>query len=333
MRVTIKDIAKLADVSVTTASMALNNKKGVNEETRLKVLNISKELDYHPNKNARSLKTYKTLTIGLIVPEITNPYFASIVECIRKEFENLGYTLLFGVSGDEIKNEQKYVFEFIERNVEGIIIVPTNAVIADLSHLYYLKRIKMPFIFLATKYEGIPANCVMTDLYNGSYLITKHLLENGHEKIFMITVDRRLLTSNMRLNGYMDAFRDMKKKYKDEWIYETLPDFEHGYEASQKIIQKKPDAIITINDILAFGVLKFLKDIKIKVPEEISVAGYDDIIFASISETPLTTVRQPIESICAKAVELILKEIRCEELTSEIYYFKPELKIRDSTRQ
>lgn len=332
MRVTIRDVAKVAGVSVSTVSMALNNKEVVNEETRIKVLEVAKGLNYHPNKNARSLKTDKTQTIGLIVTNITNPFFASIVEYVRQAVEKKGYILFLGVSGDKIENEQKYVNEFIDRNVDGIIIVPIIGIPQDLSHLYYLKNIGVPFTFLSTKYDGISADCVMTDLYEGSYLLTKHLLKTGHEKIFMIAADRRLQLSSMRINGYINAFRDMGKEYKDEWIYETIPDFEHGCDTAHEIAMKRPDAVITINDILALGVLKFFKDMNIKVPDEISVAGYDDLLFASLAETPLTTVRQPIKQICSKVVDLIIKRIGGDKEKNETYFFKPELMIRDSTR-
>ncbi len=331
MRVTIKDVAKISGVSVSTASMALNNIKGVNEETRMNVIKVAKKLNYHPNKNARSLKTDKTLTIGLIVTDIMNPFFASIVEHVRIEVEKQGYNLLLGISGNKIENEQKYINEFVARNVDGVIVVPIAGVPQDLGHLYYLKNIGIPFAFLSTKYEGVMADCAMTDLYEGSYLLTKHLLEAGHKKIFMIAADRRLVLSSMRIAGYTNAFKDVGREYKEGWIYETVPDFEHGCDIEYEILKGKPDAIVTINDILALGVLKFLKEMNIKVPNDISVAGYDDILFAAIAETPLTTVRQPVSEMCSKVVELIIKRIEgCNE-DEEIHLFKPELKIRNST--
>lgn len=332
MKITIKEVAKLAGVSIGTASMALNNKKGVNDETRSAVLKVAKSLNYHPNINARSLKTDRTSTIGLVVTDLNNPFFASIVECTRNMVEKQGYKLLLGVSGNDNAAEQKYVNEFVDWNVEGVIIVPTTSLPEDLGHLYYLKSIGIPFVFLSTKYHGISSDCVMTDLYEGSYLLTKHLLMNGHKKIFLITAGRKLLLSSARIEGYANAFREMGLDYKDEWIYETVPDFKHGCDTANEIVEKRPDAIVTVNDILALGVLKFLKDKRIKVPEEISVAGYDDLLFASIAETPLTTVRQPIEEICEKAVELVINRIEGCSKKDETFFFKPELKIRDSTR-
>lgn len=332
MRVTIKDVARLAGVSVSTASMALNNKKGISEETRMAVMEAAKSLNYRPNKNAQSLKMDRTSTVGLVVPEIINPFFSAIVESVREEVESCGYTLLLGISGQQIGKEHKYVDEFISRNVDGIIIVPIIGIPQDLSHLYSLRSMGVPFVFLTTKYDGILADCVMTDLYKGEYLVTKHLLQTGHRKIFIIAADRKLELSSMRINGYISAFREMGVEYKEEWIYETVPDFKHGFEAARDIVVKKPDAIITINDILALGVLKFLKEASIKVPEEISVAGYDDLLYASLAETPLTTVRQPIEDMCAKAVELLVNRIEKVPMEFETHYYEPELKIRNSTR-
>jgi len=332
MRVTIKDIAKIAGVSVSTVSMVLNNRKGVSEKTRKQVKKIAKNLNYYPNINARSLKTDKTSTLGLVVPNIINPFFALVVDMVRQVAEKEEYTLLLGISGSKIKNEQKYINEFILRNVEGIIIVPILEKNDDLSHLYYLKNQQIPFVFLTANYEGISADCSMTDLFEGSYLLTHHLLTRGHRKIFMIAADRQLQPSYMRINGYKKAYSELKLEYSEEWIFETVPDFAHGVDIARQLVKKKPDAIITINDFLALGVLKLLNDLQIKVPDEISVAGYDDLLFASITETPLTTVRQPVEKICKKGVNLVIDRINDESKEYKTYYFKPELKIRSSTR-
>jgi LacI family transcriptional regulator len=333
MKITIKDVAKMANVSVATASLALNGKQGVNQETRSKVREAAKKLNYYPNHYARSLITQKSSTLGLIATDIKNPFFGHITDIIQRETEQRGYNLLLGISNDKITNEKKHVDEFIKRNVEGILVIPAIERYPDLSHLYDLKRLAIPFVFLTTAYRGIVADCVMTDLAKGSYELTKHLLQRGHRTIYFILGYKDLLLSSMRLEGYIRAFSEMGLDYRNDWIIETYPDFEHGYEITCEILKtKRPDAIITVNDILAMGVLKSLKDHRVKVPEDVSVAGYDDLLFSSIVETPLTTVQQPVKDICIQAVDILLDRIRGSREEFRTQLLAPKLIVRDSTK-
>lgn len=333
MGITIKDVAKLANVSVGTVSMAVNGKDGVNEETRLKVLDAVKKLDYRPNHNARSLITNKSGTIGLIVTDITNPFFGLIISYIQKELEKEGYNLLLGISKDKLSNEKKYVEYFINRNVEGLIIVPSLEKEIDLSHLYNLKRLGIPFVFLTTAYKGIQADCIMTDLAKGTYELTKHLIQNGNKKIFFISGYKDLLLSSLRIDGYKKAYKESGLDCSEDWVFESYPDYQKGYDTTSRIIQSSiPDAIITVNDIVAMGVMKCLMDNKINVPNTVSVAGYDDLIFSSIILTPLTTIRQPIDDICKNSIKILMDRINGQTYPEKLILLEPELLIRDSTR-
>ena len=335
MQITIKDVARMAKVSVATASMAINGKDGVNEKTRLKVLDAAQKLDYHPNHFAKSLIANRSLAIGLIVTDITNPYFGAIVKNIQKEVENIGYDLLLGISNDKLENEKKSTEYFLSRNVEGLIIVPAHVheKEIELSHLYNLKRLGIPFVFITTYYKGIPGDFVMTDLEKGSYELTKYLIKNGNKKIYFISGYKELLLSSLRIKGYKKAYEEFNLAYSDEWIIESYPDFINGYNVTKKIIEKDiPEAIITVNDLLAIGALKCLKDNGIKVPDEVSVAGYDDLLFAAIAETPLTTVRQPIEDICKNSVRILMERINQQNSLENRMFLEPELVIRKSTR-
>lgn len=332
MGVTIKDVAKLANVSLGTASMAINNKPGISEATKLNVLEAVKKLKYRPNHYARSLITNKSSTIGLIVTDITNPFFGLIVSSIQKVAEENGYHILLGISNDKNKKEKKIVDYFVSRNVEGVIIVPTLDKENDLSHIYNLRHMDIPFVFVTTAYKGIEADCVMTDLGKGTYELTKYLLKNGHRKIFFISGYNELITSSVRIDGYKQAFKEFNIFYDNEWILECYPDFEAGYSITSQILDNGiPDAIISINDVLAMGVMKNLKDNNIKVPEQVSVAGYDDLLYTSILETPLTTVKQPICDLCSFAVDILINRINDNTTPVKKVYLEPQLIIRKST--
>lgn len=334
MRITLKDVAKLANVSVGTASMAVNNKEAVNEETKLKVLDAVKKLNYRPNHYARSLITNKSLTIGLIITDITNPFFGMIVACIQKEVEKAGYNLLLGISNDKVSKEKKLIEYFVSRDVEGLIIVPTLEEEYFLSYLYNLKSMGIPFVFITTSYKGIKSDCVMTDLAKGSYELTKFLIRNGNRKIYFMTGYKELLLSSLRMEGYKRAYHESNLDFKESWIIESYPDYISGYNTTTEIIKDTmPDAIITVNDIMAMGVLKCLMDNKIKVPKKVSVAGYDDLLFSSILETPLTTVRQPIAEMCKNSIEILMDRIGGQTYSEKLILLEPELMIRASTRR
>lgn len=332
MRYNIKDIASLANVSVATVSMALNNKNGVSEKTKQKVLDIAKKLNYLPDRNAQNLITKSSNSIGLVVTDITNPFFGMLVNEINNFVIEAGYSLLLGISNDIVEREAQSVNNFLQNRVDGIIVVPTMQNKYDLKHLFDLQSNGIPFVFITTYYPGINADCVMCDLKKGSYLITKKLIESGHKKIYLLAGNRHAIFTLFRINGYKQAYEEAGIEYSEDWIVETLPYFENGYEVTNKILKEKPDAITTINDVLAMGVLKCLKDNKIKVPQDISVAGYDDLIYTSILETPLTTIRQPISEIAKEAVDVLFDKIEGKTNDIRTYYIDPVLKIRETTR-
>lgn len=331
MKPTIKDIAKIANVSIGTASLALNNKPGVSPATRERVREVAKLYHYTPNDLARALITKKSNLIGLIVSDIHNPFYAAIVGEFNKIFESTPYTLLLGVSDNKIRSEQKYTQMFISKGVDGVIITPSIEVYPDLKHLYDLKDHDIPFLFCTAAYYGFQDPCVMTDLRQGEYQLVKHLLSRGKTRIHLITGNRELQFSKLRIEGYVQAYQEMNLMYQPSWIIETVPDFEHGLAVAENSLTDLPDAFVCVNDYLAMGVLKALKQHGIGVPQDVSVAGYDDLLFSSIVETPLTTVKQPIEKICRKSAEILMNQIEGKKEEAILHSFQPELILRDST--
>ncbi len=332
--VTIKNVANAAGVSLGTASMALNGKEGVNEETRRRVLEIAEELGYRPNQYARLLTSKKTYTIGLIVTDISNPFFGIIIEYIEQALEERGYELMLGISNGSISKEKKCILKFIDLRVDGVIIVPSHKQSPDITHLLELRERKIPLCFITTYYDDMDASCVMTDLSDGSYQLTSYLLSAGHRRIVYIIGNRAIPVSNLRVEGYLSAFRKAGHEFNPDWIVVDEATFEGGYHATGNLLSGPlPDAILAMNDIMAMGVIKRLKEAGVRVPEDISVAGYDDLIYSSLLETPLTTVRQPVLQMCTRSVEILLQ--RMENCTSptEKVLLRPQLIVRASTRE
>lgn len=335
MRVKISDIAKLAGVSNAAVSLALNNKEGISDETREKILNIAHSLNYMANDNARNLKVKRTFKIGVVITDIRNPFFSMLVDELSQEAKKRGYILQIALSNDVMEKEQEAIKTFVSNNVDGVIVIPTIDVnMRDMSHLILLQNLKIPFVFCTSAYVGFEEPCVMTDLMQGEYELVKHLIDRGKRKIFFITGDSSLLLSKMRIQGYIKAFEDSGYEYSKDWIIETTPYYESGYEQAKTIWSKRPDAVVTVNDFMAMGLIKGFKDMGVNVPEDINVAGYDDLLFSSLIETTLTTVRQPVHDISRKTLELLIDEIENSDTKKKhkgFYFLEPTLKVREST--
>jgi len=336
MKVTIKDVARAANVSVGTASMALNDKKGVNSKTRERVRRIANELSYVPNYSARSLVTQKSDCIGLIVPEIINPYYSSIVEIMTKLTEKMGLMLLLGISYNKSRLEEEYIKMFRHRNVLGVVIVPMLSENPDTSHLRLLRSAKIPFVFCTERYANCDEPGAMCDFDQGEYEMIRYLLQKGVRDICFLTLDFKTSFTTMRMKGLERAFEEKGVEVdRNNIFYLDSPAFSGAYEITDQILRRKPKAIVTINDIMAIGILKRLVELRIRVPEDVWVAGFDDVLFAELAAKPLTTVKQPLWDICGKCMELLTYKIDHphEEypVKGEMTCFPAELIIRDST--
>lgn len=334
-RATIKEVAQLANVSVGTVSMVLNNSDKIKPETQANVLRAVKQLNYKRNPYARSLSLNKSHAVGLIVTDLTNPYFGMIVEHLQREIDFRSNSMMIGVSQDMIRLEKKLVERLIGSGVDGLIFVPAYARDPDVSHICELVDRSFPMVSISTYYEGVRCGCVMTDLAKGSYDMTRFLLESGHRNILFLCGFRDLVLSKTRLQGFLSAHRDAGLSVRDDQIFEApQANYQSGYEAAREILKRcAPDAIMSINDVLSMGVLGYLHESGIRVPEDISVAGYDDLIYSSMLGTPLTTVRQPIREMCAAAASMLFSLIEGEKGPEGPVLLEPQLTIRASTRK
>jgi DNA-binding LacI/PurR family transcriptional regulator len=328
------DVAHRAGVSVATASLVMNGRPGVNNQTRNRVLKAAKDLGYSPNNRARGLALSRTNTLGLVVTDIENPFFGSIIRYIDEYSREAGYNLILSVSNDDIDLEDKIIGTFIGERVDGVIVIPTLFQRSDMSCFSQLHKHSIPYVFLTSFYPGVRCDCIMSDLRAGSYELTMYLLGLGQTTIYiLVSHDRNAVPSKLRIEGCRKAFEEHGLHFSDKWIVECRKtDFQNGYQRTMETVkEKKPNAVIAINDILALGAKKALKELGFSIPRDIAVAGYDDVIFSSISEIPLTTVRQPIQKMCKISVEVLLKRVYRQKSAMQFHMIKPELVIRRST--
>jgi len=333
--ITLKDVALKAGVSEATASLAINNKKTVSADTRKKVLDVAKQMGYIPNSLARGLARSKTNTIGLVVTDVQNPFFGSIVNYMDQHLRRFHYNLILSVSNDDPGAENQIIENFIRQRVDGVIIIPSPVIRDDFSVFRHLESNRIPYVFSTTYYEGMNCDSVMTDLTEGAYLLAKYLIGLGHRKMMFLASDNQnVLLSKLRIEGSKRAYQEAGLNVDDLHIVECdRNDFNSGHKAILDYLNKSeyPDAVMAINDIMALGAMKAIKDIGMHIPQDISVAGYDDLIFSSISDTSLTTVRQVIPEICLETVQILIDRIEGKATSPRIRMVQPELIIRHST--
>lgn len=305
----LEDVAKKAGLSKATVSLALNGNEKVNIKTRKRVEKIAREMGYRPNPYAQKLATRKSKQIGLIIPDIENVYYASLVHHISYELNKNQYGLIISTSINSIINEERIIEEMIENRVDGLLLAPVNQPNNNASYLEKLEQINIPMAFVTSMYSKVKHPCVMCDLYDGMVKGITALFQKGYRKIALLSGPKGAYSLDLRLQGYQDALRTFNLSC--ERVYH-LDDV--SYSQAYRWIQNLPfitsDAFVCVNDMMALGVINALLAQGIKVPENIAVMGYDDVIFADVSPVPITTVQQNIAALSTRAVDLILDMIR-----------------------
>ena len=315
----------------------MNNKPYVSEKTCQKIKDAIEKLNFTPSAIARSLVLQKSNNIGLIVLDITNPYQTEIIRGIEdyKIKQNLDYNLLLIDMLYSDRLGDRYINGLIENRVSGILTT-SDRFSSDI--IKYLEQIKLPIVFIG-RYIRLPdvkSNYVIIDNVKGAYMMTEYLIGLGHRKIFYLTAQMDSASINDRLLGYKTAIVRCKvEKLQETIIYSEEFTFNGGYKAAEQIFSSKdlPTAIFCANDYSAFGVFEYCYKHKIRIPEDISIAGFDDIKFSSLDFINLTSVRIPTTELGHIAAKTVFDKInnKNEELTHII--LEPELVIRNSTRR
>ncbi|MGB9680444.1 MAG: LacI family DNA-binding transcriptional regulator [Thermoanaerobacteraceae bacterium] len=332
MAVTIKDIAKLANVSITTVSRVINNKtEGVSEETRERILQLVKEYEYQPNAIARGLVTKKTKTLGLIIPDITNPFFPDIARGVEDSAHIYGYNVFLCNTDDNLDKESEYINALKEKYVDGIIF--TSSSIPKQEHIKELIKTGIPIVIMDRRIESEDIYGVFLDNYEGGYIATKHLIDLGHKKIGCITGPLYSKSARERLEGYKECLIENGFEYDESVVFEGDYKINSGITGSEKLLNlhKKISAIFACNDLMAYGAYKTIRSRGYKIPDDISIVGFDDIQLSQILEPQLTTIRQPAYDMGLTATRMLIKLIEGEKLNRKIINFKPKLIIRQST--
>ncbi|WP_077601806.1 LacI family DNA-binding transcriptional regulator [Oceanobacillus sojae] len=325
--VTIKDIAKLANVSTATVSYVLNNTRPVHPDKEKKVREAIKELNYVPNSAARGLRSKKNQTIGLVITDITNPFYPNLAKGCQEVLKQNDYTLMMYNSDEQHDQISNVVRHVREGKLDGIILA--NLVTTDIDNLKALNELNFPTVIVHRNLKNINMDSVVVDNYSGAHAGTEHLIGLGHKNIIFFQGINESPVTIERKNGYIDA---MKTNGLEPCIKEGKGSYQASYSQTLKLIndesQKNPTAIFASSDIMAFGVMDAVKTQGLSVPEDISVIGYDDLFMSSWNSIQLTTVRVPTFELGKQAARLLLRKMNNDSEKKNHLVLQTELIIR-----
>lgn len=309
MNTTIKEVAKVANVSITTVSRVSNGSKGVSAKTRRRVLNAIKELGYSPSAMASGLKTRISKSIGIAVPDTIGDFYGEVIDGIESVATENGYNLIISLNHHIIKEELKAVNFFKAKKVDGAILVTT---LDDDDYVRSLIEGGFDIVLLDRAPRGLKVDTVKTDNFRGGYIATEYLLNLGHSAILLIRGLSCLDSSRERFNGYKRALKDKKIEYDSTFILNGDFTIDSGYTTIKKYLDEKGlnfTAVFAANDQMAIGAIKALNDKGIVVPDEVSIVGFDDSYISPYILPSLTTIKQRKEEMGKVATELLLNRI------------------------
>jgi len=328
-RVTIADVAEQAGVSYQTVSRVINDKPDVSPTTRQRVRAIIKEIDYRPSHIARSLATARTATIGLVVPDIANPYFSDIALGVEQFAYDQDYNVLLCNTNEDLTREIDVLLMLEDKRVDGVIVCGLRQASGPLQTAISHFRAA---VLVNRELDDIVLPAVMIDDMSGGHLITQHLLNSGRRAIGFVAGPQTSYSGAGRMRGYQQALAEAGVAYHEEWVRYCRPVVEDGQKVAGNLLAEKPllDALFCYNDLVAVGALRACISLGRRVPQDVAIVGFDDVRLAALVTPSLTTCRVPRFEIGSLAMELLLNRIDGSDEGRELINITPELVIRES---
>ncbi|MEM3658555.1 MAG: LacI family DNA-binding transcriptional regulator [Candidatus Hadarchaeum sp.] len=331
--VTIRDVAKHAGVSVATVSHVINGTRKVAPETEARVRRVMEELGYQPNAIAQSLRKRATYAVGVLVSDITNPFFATLVRGVEDAALEAGYSVIVCNSDEDPEKEDIYIRALWRRRIDGMLIAPTRD--GTSPALQELVKRNLPFVFVDRKAKGVSAPAVLSDNVGGAYLATKHLIERGHRRIGIVLGIPGATTTEERFAGYRQALEEASLPFAREYAVWGGYRIEGGWQAATTFLSlhNPPTAIFSTNNLMTLGVLQALNRHAVRIPQEVAVVGFDDLEWAEIIQPPLTVIAQRPYEIGHLAFKVLLSMFADPGVVNdqEEMRISVELKIRASS--
>ncbi len=330
---TIKDVARLAGVSTTTVSHVINKTRFVAEATQEKVMQAVQDLNYSPSAVARSLKCNSTRSIGMLVTQSTNPFFSEVIDGVESYCYRQGYTLILCNTGGIYEKQRDYIRMLSEKRVDGILVMCSDLTEELLAMLDSYSDI--PKVIMDWGPQSSQADKIIDNSEEGGYLATKYLINNGHKDIACLSGHFNKAACQERILGFRRAMAEHNYPVVEDWILEGNFECDTAVLAADKIIamDHKPSAIFCFNDTMALGLMSRLQQRGVRVPEDMSVIGYDNIEISEYFSPPLTTVHQPKRRVGKNAFEILLQRIKNKEHERRVFEMHPEIVERDSVQK
>ncbi|MDQ0723173.1 DNA-binding LacI/PurR family transcriptional regulator [Paenibacillus sp. W4I10] len=329
MKATIYDIAREAGVSIATVSQVINGKGKISEKRRAEIMEIMERLHYQPSAIAAALTGKQTYTLGLLVPDISNPYFAELARAVEDRSRQLGYSVVICSTDNKDERVERYLNLLQQKRVDGMMI---GTGIDNAEILSPLLQQSIPVALIARHMPSLSVHTVTIDDILGGALAAEHLLELGHTRVAVLSEPSKVSSSQERVRGFRETLIEAGHTLEPNQIRESAADLSSAKKEALLLLGEKdhPTGLFCCNDIQAIGALQAAKELGLSVPEDVSIIGFDNTILASVTSPPLTTVAQPIEELGHRAVDLLIEELKDEQKEPQKIVLKPELVIRES---
>jgi LacI family transcriptional regulator len=325
----IYDVARESKVSVFTVSAVVNNKAHVGKKLRERVEAAIRKLNYRPNLLARSLAKQKTHTIGMVVPDIGNPFFPMVVRGAEDAAQKRGYNLLLCNSDDTQAKEESALELLLSKRVDGILLTKAICELSP-SINQMIQEMKVPIVLVMRTYPKISKDAIITDDYKGAYEAVSHLARAGRKRIGLIGGPMKVSNGKARWEGFRDALKDHKLFFDPALVIEGDYRIESGYRAGNLLLSHRPDGVYVANYLMTVGFLKAAEEMGLRCPEDFGLVSFDDYPWLGIFRPRLTTVELPKYQLGFEAAELLLDRIAGKTGPSVLRKLLPELRVRES---
>lgn len=335
---TMSDVAERAGVSKATVSAVINDADTVSTSTRKQVRTVIDDMNYRPRASARrGFQSSREKSLGLIMKEVDNPYYASVIAGARAYANECGYALLAASSEGDYDAEQQIVDVFKSKDVDGLIVVPVMDGQTDLSYLFDLKRRNFPFVLLES-IQGVQANLVDIDNVAAARMAAEHLLGQGHKRIAHFAGPGYSMHSQERVDGIRQAYSELQLAFDSDRVVPTGARLKDGYEKGltyfgEHVAEERPTAVICYNDLVAIGLMRALRELEIDVPGTVSVIGCDNIDLLDYLSLPLTSIHVPKREMGRKAADILIRHVEADDkIEPERVHLEARLAERQTTR-
>lgn len=329
---TMKDIAKLAGVSSSTVSHVINKSRYVSEEISERVNKAAKELNYFPSALARSLKTNRTNTIGMLVTNSTNPFFGEVVKGVERHCYQRGYNLILCNTEGDYARMRDSIETLMQKRVDGLILMCPSLEGENIE--VFDRYPSIPVVVMDWGSVSFESDKIQDNSFQGGYIATQHLLDSGHTQLGCITGPLNKYQAQMRFDGFKQALSDKGVGLNLAWVEEGNFECEGGFEAFERLFAKGqlPSALFVCNDMMAMGAINAASKHGVRIPEDLSIIGYDDLHISKFMSPALTTIHQPKFRLGQAAVDAVLNKLQNQQSEHQVVQLEPKLVERDTVR-